>query len=105
MRRLPPIPLDAAHTRRRTVVRALLTAAPFALALTHVTPGVHAAEPARPADAVDFDLLEFLGSGDDGDPELQSFLASQPASAATTPSPNTKPAAGKPAPGTGSTSR
>lgn len=92
----------APQARRRAVVRALLTAAPFALA---IAPGAHAAEPPRPAEPVDFDLLEFLGSGDDGDPELQSYLAAQPAAAARPRSVDTKPAAGKAAPGTGSTPR
>lgn len=90
----------AASGRRRAVVRALLTAAPFAFA-----PAAHSAEPTRTPDAVDLDLLEFLGSGDDGDPELQSFLAAQPNAAAATGSVNTKPATDKAAPGTGSNSR
>lgn len=91
-----------AHARRTTVVRALLTAVPFALGLA---PGAQAAEPPRAADAVDLDLLEFLGSGDDGDPELQSFLVAQPAAAAASEPVKTKPAAGNAVPGTGSTSR
>jgi hypothetical protein len=99
--RTRPGSVAATALRRRALVRALLTAAPFALA-----PGAHAAEPPRAPDAVDLDLLEFLGSGDDGDPELQSFLAAQPTTAAANGTVNTKkPATDRTAPGTGSTSR
>lgn len=92
---VPPVPA------RRTVVHALLAAAPFAFA---VAPRAHAAEPPRGADAVDLDLLEFLGSGDDVEPDLQRFLASQPEAAAKKPV-NSKPPAAPSARDTGSTPR
>jgi hypothetical protein len=92
---VPPAPA------RRTVVHALLAAALFAFG---AAPRAHAAEPPRGADAVDLDLLEFLGSGDDIEPDLQRFLASQPAAAAKKPA-NSQPPAAPAARDTGSTTR
>ena len=34
----------------------------------------HAVEPATPTPTPDSEFLEYLGSGDDGDPELQHYL-------------------------------
>lgn len=102
MTRRPPLAaFGPTPPARRTVVRALLAAAPFAFA---IAPCAHAADPPRGADAVDPDLLEFLGSGDDVEPDLQRFLASQPAAAAKQPVNSTPPATPS-ARGTGSTTR
>jgi hypothetical protein len=46
----------------------------IALAALMLPHAARAADP-PPATTPDSELLEFLGSGDDGDPELQKYLA------------------------------
>ena len=50
---------------------------PLALAPLISPVAGHAAEPTAAASTPDAELLEFLGSGDDGDPELQKYLVKE----------------------------
>lgn len=56
----------------------------------------HATEPAKAATATpDAELLEFLGSGDDGDPELQQYLVKEDVAKAAPAKPAPKGGDGK----------
>ncbi len=65
----------AAPVERRRPATVRLGVLVLGIASLIVSHPVRAADP--PATTPDAELLEFLGSGDDGDPELQKYLVKQ----------------------------